>query len=68
LDRTNVVQSAISQAVCLTQCRKLGIVEPITDAPEQLIRLLQRMWADHGDFISKQVCEFLVNKTRMLNP
>lgn len=54
LDRTNVVQSAICQTVCLIQCRKLGIVEPMCEAPEPLIQLLQRMWADHGDFISKQ--------------
>lgn len=55
LDRTNVVQSAVALTVCLAQCRKLGIVEPIEDAPKPLIRLLQLMWADHGDFISKQV-------------
>ncbi|KAL3120755.1 hypothetical protein niasHT_008047 [Heterodera trifolii] len=54
LDRTNVVQSAIALVVCLNQCRKLGIIEPISDAPKALIRLLQQMWADHGDFISKQ--------------
>uniref|UniRef100_A0A915P994 SAC domain-containing protein n=1 Tax=Meloidogyne floridensis TaxID=298350 RepID=A0A915P994_9BILA len=54
LDRTNVVQSAISQAVCLIQCRKLGIIEAEASAPEQFVRLLQRMWADHGDSISKQ--------------
>uniref|UniRef100_A0A914HMP0 SAC domain-containing protein n=1 Tax=Globodera rostochiensis TaxID=31243 RepID=A0A914HMP0_GLORO len=54
LDRTNVVQSAIALIVCLNQCRKLGIVEPISEAPMPLTRTLQQMWADHGDFISKQ--------------
>ncbi|KAF7640188.1 SAC domain-containing protein [Meloidogyne graminicola] len=54
LDRTNVVQCAISQVVCLIQCRKLGIVEAEDNAPEHFIKLLQRMWADHGDLISKQ--------------
>uniref|UniRef100_A0A915CMG1 SAC domain-containing protein n=1 Tax=Ditylenchus dipsaci TaxID=166011 RepID=A0A915CMG1_9BILA len=58
LDRTNVVQSSISQAVTLLQARKLGLIEYITETPDvatdSLIRLLQGMWADHGDCISKQ--------------
>jgi len=33
----------------------LGIIEAEASAPEQFVRLLQRMWADHGDSISKQV-------------
>ncbi|CAG9531405.1 unnamed protein product [Cercopithifilaria johnstoni] len=54
LDRTNVVQCAISQALCLVQAQKLGIVGPQTDAPLDLIQALQTMWADNGDAISRQ--------------
>uniref|UniRef100_A0AAF5Q0J4 SAC domain-containing protein n=1 Tax=Wuchereria bancrofti TaxID=6293 RepID=A0AAF5Q0J4_WUCBA len=54
LDRTNVVQCAISQALCLVQAQKLGIVGPQTDAPLELIQALQTMWADNGDAISRQ--------------
>ncbi|CAD5206969.1 unnamed protein product [Bursaphelenchus okinawaensis] len=54
LDRTNVVQSAISQNVVSCQALKLGLIEPFTDTPEILVRLLQTMWAEHGDFISRQ--------------
>ncbi|CAD5210214.1 unnamed protein product [Bursaphelenchus xylophilus] len=54
LDRTNVVQSAISQSVVACQALKLGLIEPFTDTPEILVRLLQTLWADHGDFISRQ--------------
>jgi len=58
LDRTNVIQSAICQHVCSNQCRKLGMIEPINDAPEMLVRLLQKMWGDHGNSISKQVLDY----------
>ncbi|CEF68649.1 Phosphatidylinositide phosphatase SAC2 [Strongyloides ratti] len=54
LDRTNVVQGAISQVVCLNQARKLGIIGPLTETPQQLIQALQWMWADNGDAISRQ--------------
>uniref|UniRef100_A0A8R1XZ05 SAC domain-containing protein n=1 Tax=Onchocerca volvulus TaxID=6282 RepID=A0A8R1XZ05_ONCVO len=54
LDRTNVVQCAISQALCLVQTQKLGIVGPQTDAPVELIQALQTVWADNGDAISRQ--------------
>ncbi|VDN81752.1 unnamed protein product [Brugia pahangi] len=54
LDRTNVVQCAVSQALCLVQAQKLGIVGPQTDAPLELIQALQTMWADNGDAISRQ--------------
>ncbi|VIO96841.1 Uncharacterized protein BM_BM6251 [Brugia malayi] len=54
LDRTNVVQCAVSQALCLVQAQKLGIVGPQTNAPLELIQALQTMWADNGDAISRQ--------------
>ncbi|EFO27739.2 hypothetical protein LOAG_00741 [Loa loa] len=54
LDRTNVVQCAISQALCLLQAQKLGIVGPQTESPLELIQALQTMWADNGDAISRQ--------------
>ncbi|VDN06935.1 unnamed protein product [Thelazia callipaeda] len=54
LDRTNIVQCAISQAVCLVLIQKLGIIGPQTDAPIQLIQALQSIWADNGDAISRQ--------------
>lgn len=54
LDRTNVVQSAISQNVCAGQALKLGLIEPFTETPEILVQVLQTLWADHGDFISRQ--------------
>lgn len=41
------------------QAQKLGIVGPQTDAPVELSRALQMMWADNGDAISRQV-QFLV--------
>ncbi|KAI6219537.1 Phosphatidylinositide phosphatase SAC2 [Aphelenchoides fujianensis] len=54
LDRTNVVQSAISQLVCAAQARKLGLIEPFEETPEVLVQILQQIWADHGDCISRQ--------------
>lgn len=54
LDRTNVVQGAISQTICINQCRKLGLIEPLNKAPEKIADLLNEMWATHGDTISRQ--------------
>ncbi|PAV65221.1 hypothetical protein WR25_20741 isoform A [Diploscapter pachys] len=54
LDRTNVVQGAISTFVCLRQAQKLGIYGPLNDPPEPLVQTLQRIWADNGDAISTQ--------------
>lgn len=54
LDRTNVVQGAIAQAVCLLQLRKLGLVGPLCQLPDEFIRVLQNMWADNGDAVSRQ--------------
>ncbi|VDN53069.1 unnamed protein product [Dracunculus medinensis] len=54
LDRTNVVQCAISQALCLKQIQKLGLVGPLSDSPDILVQCLQSMWADNGDAISRQ--------------
>uniref|UniRef100_A0A1I7XE57 SAC domain-containing protein n=1 Tax=Heterorhabditis bacteriophora TaxID=37862 RepID=A0A1I7XE57_HETBA len=54
LDRTNVVQGAISQYVCMQQAQRLGIFGPLSDPPVSLITMLQNMWADNGDAISTQ--------------
>ncbi|VDD88271.1 unnamed protein product [Enterobius vermicularis] len=54
LDRTNVVQGSISQAVCLLQLRKLGLIGPLSQLPENFVRMLQSMWADNGDAVSRQ--------------
>lgn len=50
----------MSQALCLVQAQKLGIVGPQTDAPLELIQALQTMWADNGDAISRQVWLFVL--------
>ncbi|WKX89407.1 hypothetical protein Q1695_008791 [Nippostrongylus brasiliensis] len=54
LDRTNVVQGAISQWVCMRQAQHLGLFGPLCDPPEALVNLLQNLWADNGDAISTQ--------------
>ncbi|KAK5986388.1 Phosphatidylinositide phosphatase SAC2 [Trichostrongylus colubriformis] len=54
LDRTNVVQGAISQWVCMRQAQRLGLFGPLCEPPETLVTLLQHMWADNGDAISTQ--------------
>ena len=55
LDRTNVVQGAISQVVALSQFRRLGLISPLQEeAPESLVRILQSVWANNGDAISRQ--------------
>uniref|UniRef100_A0A7E4V144 SAC domain-containing protein n=1 Tax=Panagrellus redivivus TaxID=6233 RepID=A0A7E4V144_PANRE len=58
LDRTNVVQGAISQAIALQQFRRLGLISPMieepTAGPEALTVCMQQMWADNGDAISRQ--------------
>ncbi|KIH53752.1 hypothetical protein ANCDUO_16109 [Ancylostoma duodenale] len=54
LDRTNVVQGAISQWVCMQQAQRLGLFGPLCEPPEALVTLLQNMWADNGDAISTQ--------------
>ncbi|VDK69400.1 unnamed protein product, partial [Cylicostephanus goldi] len=56
LDRTNLVQGAISQWVCMQQAQRLGLFGPLCEPPEALVLLLQNMWADNGDAISTQVC------------
>lgn len=65
LDRTNVIQSAICQAVSLIQATKLGLVQYIADVAEDsssrvFIRILQEIWANHGDSVSKQVLIYSV--------
>uniref|UniRef100_A0A0N5AB61 SAC domain-containing protein n=1 Tax=Syphacia muris TaxID=451379 RepID=A0A0N5AB61_9BILA len=54
LDRTNVVQGAIAHAVCLLQLQKLGLVGPLSQLPDDFVRILQNMWADNGDAVSRQ--------------
>ncbi|MFH4975324.1 hypothetical protein AB6A40_002033 [Gnathostoma spinigerum] len=45
---------AISQAMCNIQAQKLGIIDPQSCSPEQLVQSLQILWADNGDAISRQ--------------
>lgn len=54
LDRTNVVQSAISQSIVSVQALKLGLIEPFVETPDILIQLLSSMWTHHGDCLSRQ--------------
>lgn len=54
LDRTNVVQSAISQSIVSMQALKLGLIEPFAETPEVLIQLVSSMWTVHGDCLSRQ--------------
>ncbi|KAK0423727.1 hypothetical protein QR680_008299 [Steinernema hermaphroditum] len=46
LDRTNVVQSAISQSICMRQARKLGLMGPQNEDPEVLVKTLQYAGTD----------------------
>ncbi|XP_045188932.2 uncharacterized protein LOC123546584 [Mercenaria mercenaria] len=54
LDRTNVVQTAIARIVMETQCRKLGLLAPDENLPENCRKIFQQLWANTGDAISKQ--------------
>lgn len=53
LDRTNVVQHAISHSVVLVQGLKLGVYD-FDETPDVLIQLLSSMWTLHGDCLSRQ--------------
>ncbi|GMT29174.1 hypothetical protein PFISCL1PPCAC_20471, partial [Pristionchus fissidentatus] len=54
LDRTNVVQSAISYRVCMGQAMRMAVFGPCAEPPEQLVEAIKKMWADNGDAISRQ--------------
>ncbi|XP_065583548.1 phosphatidylinositide phosphatase SAC2-like [Artemia franciscana] len=54
LDRTNVVQMAVSRRVLLLILSKLGLVPPEGKVPESLLLAHQTLWANNGDAISKQ--------------
>jgi len=55
LDRTNIVQGAISQFVGVAQFKKLGFITPLNeDVLVKLQIILQEIWADNGDAISRQ--------------
>ncbi|CAI5438424.1 unnamed protein product [Caenorhabditis angaria] len=54
LDRTNLVQGQLSLFIVLQQAQRLGIFGPLCEPPEQLIQVLQTIWADNGDVISTQ--------------
>ncbi|KAK8394801.1 hypothetical protein O3P69_005938 [Scylla paramamosain] len=54
LDRTNVVQTAIAKSVLESQFVKLGMIPPEHPLPPACRSILQVMWANNGDTISKQ--------------
>ncbi|XP_066980219.1 phosphatidylinositide phosphatase SAC2 isoform X2 [Macrobrachium rosenbergii] len=54
LDRTNVVQTAIAKSVLESQFVKLGMIPPEHPLPPACRSILQIMWANNGDTISKQ--------------
>ncbi|XP_050735136.1 phosphatidylinositide phosphatase SAC2-like isoform X2 [Eriocheir sinensis] len=54
LDRTNVVQTAIAKSVLESQFVKLGMIPPEHPLPSACRSILQVMWANNGDTISKQ--------------
>ncbi|XP_064095163.1 phosphatidylinositol-3-phosphatase SAC1-like [Macrobrachium nipponense] len=54
LDRTNVVQTAIAKSVLENQFVKLGMIPPEHPLPPACRSILQIMWANNGDTISKQ--------------
>ncbi|CAG0884671.1 unnamed protein product [Darwinula stevensoni] len=54
LDRTNVVQAAIAKTVLEWQLGKLGLLPPGGMLSTECQYLLQHMWANNGDSISRQ--------------
>ncbi|GMR54348.1 hypothetical protein PMAYCL1PPCAC_24543 [Pristionchus mayeri] len=54
LDRTNVVQSAISFRVCMGQAMRMAVFGPCAEPPERLVEAIKKMWADNGDACSRQ--------------
>ncbi|CAH0554343.1 unnamed protein product [Brassicogethes aeneus] len=54
LDRTNVVQTALSKAVMEMQFCKLGLISPEGIIPNSIKSTFQSLWANNGDTISKQ--------------
>ena len=54
LDRTNVVQTAIAKNVIETQLTKLGLIPPEHGIPANLRLVIQGLWANNGDALSRQ--------------
>ncbi|VDN11412.1 unnamed protein product [Dibothriocephalus latus] len=54
LDRTNLVQSVFGSLVIETQLRKLGLLSIDEDLPLMFHRMLQGLWANNGDALSRQ--------------
>uniref|UniRef100_A0A915KZ64 SAC domain-containing protein n=1 Tax=Romanomermis culicivorax TaxID=13658 RepID=A0A915KZ64_ROMCU len=54
LDRTNVVQAAFALHVFDCQIRKLGLLTPEESLSSKCKIILQSLWADNGDAISRQ--------------
>ncbi|BHF66809.1 Phosphatidylinositide phosphatase SAC2 [Sparganum proliferum] len=54
LDRTNLVQSVFGSLVIETQLRKLGLLSIDEDLPIMFHRMLQGLWANNGDALSRQ--------------
>lgn len=56
LDRTNVVQSLLAKRILQVQLIKLSIISEVEsiESNNQLHQMFRDMWADNGDFLSKQ--------------
>ena len=58
LDRTNVTQSALARLILTRQLRVIGLLSEsghLTDSKcRSLLQILRNLWADNGDFISRQ--------------
>lgn len=56
LDRTNVVQSLLAKRILQVQLIKLSIISEAEsiESNNQLHQTFRDMWADNGDFLSKQ--------------
>jgi phosphatidylinositol 4-phosphatase len=58
LDRTNVTQSSLARLILTKQLRIIGLLsemEHLTDPKcHSLLQILRNLWADNGDYISRQ--------------
>ena len=52
LDRTNVVQAAISKVAMVVQLKKLGLVVDDVDISNDFNVYMNNLWASNGDNIS----------------
>lgn len=54
LDRTNVVQSALAKIILEELVRKLGMLTPENDLPDNIKLIFNQLWANNGDAVSRQ--------------